>query len=43
MPSHESMGNGEVGMREWGDRWNIKLYGLQTETKYPSLILNEMY
>ena len=26
-PSHESMGNGVVGMREGGDTWNLKLYG----------------
>ena len=27
IPSHESMGNGEVGMREGGNRWNIEIYG----------------
>ena len=36
-------GNGEEGLREWGDRWELNWMELKTENKTPSLISHKRY
>ena len=42
-PSNESVGNGEEGMGEWGDRWELGCMDLQTENKNPSLRSHDIF
>ena len=43
VPSKWVWGNGEEGMREYGNRWELDCMVLQPETENNSLISNERY